>query len=280
MSIVNIWLHITIVYRETKNLTLNITPEKNNTIFLSLFYFLNIYSQKMSSERKIVPIACEPENLMKLAEAYGADCTHISFSQIYSFDIEDLEFIPKPVISVIFLFPIGNSDGYIEKRHKEDKDPLLDIKDKTKIPFFAHQLTGNLCGTMAMLHNIINNQNVIPIVKGSWIDHFIKETENKTPHERGVFIDNSSDLLDMHNNNANESSVPIPDGKVDTHFACFTQFCGIMWELDGRKPYPINHGECGSDILSHIFSIINNDFFKYMTPEDQIRSSIIAMSRI
>ena len=131
-----------------------------------------------------------------------------------------------------------------------------------------------------MLHNIINNQNVIPIVKGSWIDHFIKETENKTPHERGVFIDNSSDLLDMHNNNANESSVPIPDGKVDTHFACFTPFCGIMWELDGRKPYPINHGECGSDILSHIFSIINNDFFKYMTPEDQIRSSIIAMSRI
>ena len=178
------------------------------------------------------------------------------------------------------MFPIGPPDGFIEKRHKNDEDPSLSIKDPSKLPFFAHQITGDLCGTMAMIHNIANNQDVMPVIKGSWMDKFLKENANKTPHERGIFIDNSYDLFELHNKNARDSDAPLLDGKVDTHFACFTEVGGILWELDGRKPFPINHGKCSDNILLQTYEIIKEDFFKYLSPDDQLRSSIITMSKI
>ena len=232
----------------------------------------------MEKVRKIIPVASEPENLVTLAEAYGADCSNIVFSQIYSLDPEELEYVPKPIVSMFFLFPIGKEAGPIEERHKNDVDPATYITEKEKIPFFAHQIVGDLCGTMAMIHNIANNQDIAPIKKGSWMDKFVCETKDKTPAERGVFINESDDLFELHNKNAIESDVPILEGKCDTHFACFVVNSGILWELDGRKPYPINHGPC-DDIFKKVIGIINNDFFANLSDNDRLRTSIITMSK-
>ena len=231
------------------------------------------------AERKIIPVASEPENLITLAEAYGADCSHIEFSQIYSFEPEELAYTKRPVLSVFFLFPIGSPDGPIEKRHKNDTNPLTICKNPSKIPFFTYQIVGDLCGTIAMIHNIANNKDVMKIKDNSWMSRFMNDTKDMTPLERGQYIDKSIDLFELHNKNAVESTAPFVDGKCDTHFACFTEVGGILWELDGRKPYPIYHGPC-TDVLLQSFDVITKEFFPNLSPEDQLRTSIIAMSQI
>lgn len=35
---------------------------------------------------------------------------------------------------------------------------------------------------------------------------------------------------------------------MNSHFAAFVEKDGSLYELDGRKPFPINHGKC-TDLL-------------------------------
>jgi ubiquitin carboxyl-terminal hydrolase L3 len=46
---------------------------------------------------------------------------------------------------------------------------------------------------------------------------------------------------------------------VNLHFVCFVEKQGILYELDGRNPFPINHGPC-TDLLSSSVTVIQ----KYM----------------
>ena len=36
---------------------------------------------------------------------------------------------------------------------------------------------------------------------------------------------------------------------MNLHFICFVQKNGHLYELDGRKPFPINHGASSADTL-------------------------------
>ena len=232
----------------------------------------------MADDIHIIPVTSDPDDLLSLAKGYGADCSHVTFSEVYSFDPEILDFIPKPVVSIIFLFPMGPKGGPIDKRHSDDPDPYI-TNDPSNIPIFSLQTVPLLCGTMAMIHNIANNQDIMPIKPGSWMDRFLKETKNQTPIQRAEFIHQSNDLFEIHNKIATKSDAPIPGGKIDTHFACFTKVGDNLWELDGRQPHPINHGKCEDDILLKTIEVIKNEFFVHLQPQDQIRTSIIAMSK-
>jgi ubiquitin carboxyl-terminal hydrolase L3 len=45
------------------------------------------------------------------------------------------------------------------------------------------------------------------------------------------------------------------------HFVCFVEKGGFLIELDGRKPFPINHGPCGEgELLNAAIQVIKSDF--------------------
>jgi hypothetical protein len=45
---------------------------------------------------------------------------------------------------------------------------------------------------------------------------------------------------------------PALEDDVDLHFIAFVQKDGNLYELDGAKPYPINHGATGDDNLLEV----------------------------
>lgn len=49
-----------------------------------------------------------------------------------------------------------------------------------------------------------------------------------------------------------QSSVPDLEESVTTHFIAFTHVDGSLYELDGRKDTPINHGPTTGDTLLEV----------------------------
>ena len=76
---------------------------------------------------------------------------------------------------------------------------------------------------------------------GSFIDTFFKETRGKTPIERGRILENSDDVEEEHVHTAQQGQSAV-SMDVNTHFICFSSIDDCLYELDGRKFAPINHG--------------------------------------
>lgn len=49
---------------------------------------------------------------------------------------------------------------------------------------------------------------------------------------------------------------PNIDEEVDLHFIAFVEKDGDLYELDGAKGSPINHGPCGDDLLEAACKVV------------------------
>lgn len=69
---------------------------------------------------------------------------------------------------------------------------------------------------------------------------------------------------------------PSIDEKVDLHFIALVNVGGHLYELDGRKPFPINHGETSDDsFLEDAIEVCKK--FMERDPEE-LRFNAIALS--
>ncbi|KAH0789769.1 Clan CA, family C12, ubiquitin hydrolase-like cysteine peptidase [Histomonas meleagridis] len=208
----------------------------------------------MCENEEIVPLSNEPQDITAYTSKLGLDPSSATFTEIFSFEEEYLALIPKPIYAIILLYPMGpkEEEGVLWKRHME----IQEIPDPS--PWFTLQKVSNCCGTIAIIHSIMNNLENVKIVENSWFDRFAKKTKTMTPNERADLVCSDKELLTVHTKAAKESSVPIPENCF-THFASFVVKYGYLWELDGRKPQPICHGRC-NDLLESTINVIKTEF--------------------
>jgi ubiquitin carboxyl-terminal hydrolase L3 len=220
-------------------------------------------------EDDLTPLSNDPESLTDFAVSIGLNESSFQFMEVFSFDDEILDMIPKPVLSTIFLFPIGDKDGVLEKRHSEEKD----LAGLAPLPWFTHQTVPNSCGTVAVIHSVLNNLSCLNIDEESWLTKFIPAAANESPDERAKRIEESEELLDIHEDNAEEDSTPLLEDSGWNHFIAFVIVGGKLWELDGRKPVSICHGEC-QDALAGSLEVLRRDFFPHIA--DLMKVSLCA----
>ncbi|CAH2078772.1 unnamed protein product [Thlaspi arvense] len=165
-----------------------------------------------SSAKRWLPLEANPEVMNQFLWGLGLAPDAAECSDVFGLDDELLEMVPKPVLAVLFLYPITKKSE--EERIEQDKE----IKEKAHSDkvYFMKQTVGNACGTIGLLHAIGNITSEIKLSEGSFLDKFFKSTANMTPMEAS-------------------------DG-VDTHFICLACVDGELYELDGRKAGPISHG--------------------------------------
>jgi ubiquitin carboxyl-terminal hydrolase L3 len=78
------------------------------------------------------------------------------------------------------------------------------------VPSFAFQTVANACGTIAIIHSILNNLSRLVIKTDSWLSRFIAANgPGTTPAERAQHIEKSTDLLALHEGSATTDSTPI-----------------------------------------------------------------------
>ncbi|XP_078270508.1 ubiquitin carboxyl-terminal hydrolase BAP1 isoform X2 [Rhinoraja longicauda] len=161
--------------------------------------------------------------------------------------------VQDPVYGFIFLFK------WIEERRSRRKvTPLVDetsVFDEEIVNdmFFAHQLIPNSCATHALLSVLLNCDNV---ELGPTLSRMKDFTKGFSPESKGYAIGNAPELAKAHNSHARPEPRHLPEKQngisaVRTmeafHFVSYVPIKGRLFELDGLKAYPIDHGPWGED---------------------------------
>jgi len=110
------------------------------------------------------------------------------------------------------------------------------------------QFVGNACGTVGLLHSVGNSMDSIKFKEG-YLKGFFEKTKDMSPEERGRYLEEDESISEAHEASAQEGDTapPAPDEEVKLHFISLVHRDGHLYELDGRKPFPINHGPTTPD---------------------------------
>lgn len=206
---------------------------------------------------KWYPLESNPASLTSYVGELGLCTDLFALHDVLSIESWATSMIPKPVLAVVFLYPLTTTQ---EDHRKKEKVALTVKEAREKGVWFTKQRIGNACGTIGALHALANiDRNFI--IRGSWMDSFLQMSAYSVFGEEcdDVFV-KRAELLEgdkavsvlheratsNHENSTNRGNI---DDKVLTHFITFTVVGGILYELDGRKDGPIPHGPSSEESL-------------------------------
>ncbi|XP_053680835.1 ubiquitin carboxyl-terminal hydrolase [Anopheles nili] len=194
-----------------------------------------------------LPLESNPEVLSNYLVKLGVSPLW-NIVDIYGMDDEVLDMVPKPAKSLIFLYPC--SKAYEDLRAKEDEELKDQNIEHPKSLFFTRQYVHNACGTIALIHAVLNNPD-IEIEEGSVLKNYFNEVKDLSPKERGELLNKCTEFKKTHEENALQGQTAAPDinDAVYHHFIAFVHVDGKLYELDGRKNFPIEHGSTTPETL-------------------------------
>ncbi|KAJ1929245.1 Ubiquitin carboxyl-terminal hydrolase isozyme L3 [Tieghemiomyces parasiticus] len=236
-------------------------------------------NQTASTDKKVrwVPLESNPEVMTRLLHRLGVPDTW-AFSDVYGLDPELLGFVPQPVQALILLFPI--SPAYEERYHREqDALPANPPLDPTG-PFFIRQTIGNACGTMAVLHAVANLREKLQVDPDGPLARFVAETQELDPMRRARVLEQASDIAEAHRDSANagQTAAPAADAHIDLHFVCLVRHGDRLFELDGRKKAPVDHGPSAADSFLTDAARVAREFMK--ADPDNLQFSVVSLGPV
>ena len=197
----------------------------------------------MSRTGSWLELESDPGLFTLLVHEYGTEGVQVD--EVYDINKE----IKGPVYGFIFLFK------WIEERRarrKPGNENFVEDPEIINSMFFAHQSIHNSCATHALLSILMNCKglNIGPTLKRIKIF-----TEGMDPESKGYVIGNLPKLAHIHNSYAKPERHKLPEkpskseagitckSAIDTfHFVSYVPINGRLFELDGLKPFPIDHG--------------------------------------
>ncbi|XP_028762543.1 ubiquitin carboxyl-terminal hydrolase 3 isoform X2 [Neltuma alba] len=223
-----------------------------------------------ASAKRWLPLEANPDVMNQFLWGLGLPGSEAECCDVYGLDEELLEMVPKPVLAVLFLYPLTSKTE--EERLQQENEKK---EHSTKV-YFIKQTVGNACGTIGLLHALGNITSEIKLTEGSFFDRFFKATTSMDPLQRAAFLENDKEMEAAHSVAATagdtEASV-----NVDTHFICFACVDGELYELDGRKSGPISHGQSSPNtLLEDAAKVIQGMIQKN---PDSLNFNVIAISK-
>ncbi|KAF9182750.1 Ubiquitin carboxyl-terminal hydrolase isozyme L3 [Haplosporangium sp. Z 767] len=233
----------------------------------------------MSAPKKTIrwlPLESNPEVLDKYVRDLGV-LAPWRYVDVMGLDEELLAFVPQPVHALILLFPINTK----YEEYCKDERQRIDQQGQIVSPkvVFYPQTISNACGTMGVLHSIANNWvsgGPLQLTEGSVIKNFLEKTINLSPEEKVKALEEDATLASVHENHASSGQTATPNlaDDVNLHFVCLIERDGHLYELDGGKPYPINHGTTTKDTFLVDAIQVAKEFVK--RDPDNLNFSVIA----
>lgn len=195
------------------------------------------------------PLESNPSLLNAYISRLGFDTARYNFVDVFSVEDWALEMVPQPVAAVIMLYPI--TDVQEKHRYRDNMHVIPNQKPVSPEVWHTAQRIGNACGTIGVLHALANMPKSLKgasVRKGSWLDRFyLRCPSNLSPEKKAELLETDRQIKTMHDDATSHESNQTDRGDltdtVETHFVALSNVGGTLYELDGRKDAPIDHGE-------------------------------------
>lgn len=138
----------------------------------------------------------------------------------------------------------------MSKLYRTNLTKLCSYFEKLLNLYFFFQVVPNSCATHALLSILLNCPN---IHLGTTLSRLKLLTTGMCPENKGWAIGNTLELACAHNSHAmpqakrrqNKNTSGVASGRFTGeafHFVSFVPINGRLFELDGLKPFPMDHG--------------------------------------
>lgn len=209
---------------------------------------------KKKKTKRWFPLESNPDVIDAYIAKLGFPTAMYKSYEVLSTEDWALAMVPRPVIGVMMLYPIKEASE--KHRDEEEARIVAEGQEEAKEVYFTKQTVGNACGTVALLHAVANatsfaGSDTVPLGDDCWFSRFLSRTLDMTPDERAKALEDDDDLEVAHEDAASRGQTTVPDAeeKINAHFMAFTNVKGHLYELDGRKKRPINHGPTTPETL-------------------------------
>jgi len=227
----------------------------------------------LKKSKNWMPLESNPDLMNSYLHRLGVS-KKTQFHEIYGVDDMLLGMVPQPVKAVLMLFPISEAS---EKHRREEEEQIKKNGQRcSEKVFHVKQSIGNACGTIGLVHAVCNNVDSLELAPNGFFAKFIKETQGMDSEKAAEALETNDDIEEEHKVVAAEAKSNVAHEVNDNlHFNVFTLVDGDLYELDGRKQRPINHGKCDKDgVLAHAVKVVKG--FMARDPKD-IRFNLVAM---
>mmetsp|Transcript_94580 Transcript_94580/g.267731 ORF Transcript_94580/g.267731 Transcript_94580/m.267731 type:complete len:240 (-) Transcript_94580:239-958(-) len=205
-----------------------------------------------------VPLESNPDMLTTFARKAGMPDGY-EYVDVFGFDAELLMMVPRPCLAVTLLFQCNEKT---KAAKQAQHDHVAAAGQKLGSLRYIKQFVGNACGTIACIHSLANNASAMGLSADSPIGKFLAAIEGKTPEEAGKLLVDATDLHSASESSASGGQTAAPEATANTdhHFIVFVEKDGDVYELDGGKAFPINHGPTGGDLMAAAAQAIKTNF--------------------
>ncbi len=194
------------------------------------------------------PLESNCEVINKYLSEIGLDTSTFLFQDLLSIEDWAQEMIAKPVLGLLFIYEI--TDKQEEFRHKEEAALAQDGQQVPADLFYMKQFAQNACGTVGVFH-ILGNlppAHQALLKPASLLSNFYAKVQGKTAEEAGKIFENNDELKEKHVSAAEEGHTNVNEHQETcNHFIAIVQSGGFVFELDGRKKRPVNHGPTSAE---------------------------------
>lgn len=177
--------------------------------------------------------------------------------------------ISKPLGKIFGLIFLFKWDG---KKETQSQGTVVNDQDQPGL-FFARQVINNACGTQALLSVLLNIKDEKTQL-GETLANFMDFAGCLDSEMKGYSLSNSDAIRSIHNSFARQQlfemeDLNAPKEKDVYHFVSYVPVNGRLWELDGLKSGPIDHGKLddGADWMDAARPVIQQRMNKYSSSE-------------
>ncbi|XP_049866268.1 ubiquitin carboxyl-terminal hydrolase isozyme L3-like [Pectinophora gossypiella] len=195
-----------------------------------------------------LPMESNPETMNKYLHKLGVSDTW-RMVDVMGLDPDALAWVPRPVLAVVLLFPL--SEAYEQHRNQQETDLVKKGEQAPKDVFHLKQVLSNVCGNIALVHSVANNITNIELKSDGLLKKYLDDAKDLDAAAKGVLLENSTAILEAYKEIVRSGSGQGANEEepVNNHFVTFIHKDGQLFELDGRKSFPINHGPTTPDSL-------------------------------
>jgi len=206
-------------------------------------------------------IESDPGVFTELIHKFGVEGVQVE--EMWSLDKEQFQEL-APVYGLIFLF-----------KWTKDEEPAGSLVQDSRLDkiFFAKQVINNACATQAILSVLMNIPDQA-VKLGSTLQDFKDFCSSFDPETRGLTLSNSDSIRSVHNSFARQTLFEFDSKKAEKdddvfHFVSFIPMDGRIYELDGLKAGPIDHGAVpqGQDWTDAVRLVLEARIQKYKEGE-------------